>query len=188
MISLNFKIYKEHKKKIKNLNIKNSGRVIICFSGIPGAGKTTIAKKIEKKYQAVKTNNDDVREVMKKLEIKDNCYQKLIDYQAWLIPKIAKGKNKIIIIDASIDRKYKEVFKLSQSLNYKLFIIKIDIPKNLVKERIKKRNKNYKDYFECLDRWIEENKKCGDEIKSFDFIVKKDFNIRDLYKKLDKTL
>ena len=41
-------IYEKQKKNFKNINIKNEEKIIISFSGVPGSGKTYIAKILEK--------------------------------------------------------------------------------------------------------------------------------------------
>ncbi len=61
------RIYKEHLKHLKNKNISNNKKAVICFSGIPGAGKTYIAKILEKRYKGVRIRSDDIREIVKKL-------------------------------------------------------------------------------------------------------------------------
>jgi adenylylsulfate kinase-like enzyme len=56
-------IYKKHSKILENKNIKNE-KLIICFSGIPGSGKTTVAKKLERRYRGVRINTHDLGKII----------------------------------------------------------------------------------------------------------------------------
>ena len=49
--------------KLKNTNIYHSP-FIITFSGVPGCGKSSLAKIIEDKYNAVRINNDLIRDII----------------------------------------------------------------------------------------------------------------------------
>ncbi len=41
-------IYHKHLKFLRNLDFSKNKRLIICFAGVPGSGKTRIAKVLEK--------------------------------------------------------------------------------------------------------------------------------------------
>jgi len=62
-------------KNLKNKNIKNK-KLAICFSGVPGSGKTSIAKIIEDKYKAVRINKDEIGTVIRNLNLIENNNQK----------------------------------------------------------------------------------------------------------------
>jgi predicted kinase len=49
---------------------------MICFAGIPGSGKTYLAKKIEKKYGGVRITSDEIRKIIDKKITKKKMKEK----------------------------------------------------------------------------------------------------------------
>ena len=82
LIKIFEKINKRFFPKLKNTNTNNLP-FIIAFSGVPGSGKTTISKILEKKYKGVRIDNDELRDIISdfsgnyKLTKKD---KEIIDY------------------------------------------------------------------------------------------------------------
>ena len=72
------KIYQQHIKQLKNVFCVNK-KLLVCFSGVPGSGKTTLAKKLERKYKGVRINTDDLRDIFDMFGIK-NREKELDDY------------------------------------------------------------------------------------------------------------
>ena len=188
-------IYKEHIKILKNLNIPHK-KLIIFFAGIPGSGKTHIAKILERRYKAARVNNDELRRVMRKLYKKkykkvpasiDAC---LYDYVNWFI-KNYNFPNKLIIADRGIERKYKEAFLLAKRLGYKIFVISVRVfSRKLLEKRVKKklRGRLDRNFIENIDRWIKENKEFNKNIKPdivIDNNIDNQLNLDKLIKKLD---
>jgi len=64
------KIHKKYIKKLKHLNIPHK-KLMICFSGFAGSGKTYIAKIVEKKYKGVRIRSDDIRKIIIDMKIKE---------------------------------------------------------------------------------------------------------------------
>ncbi len=189
------KIYKIHFKKLKNLNVLHK-KLIICFSGIAGSGKTYIAKILEEKYKGVRIRTDDIREIVGRLmkKFKLNAEDKdpiVYGYVGWLL-KNNKFKNKLIILDKGIDREYKEIFKFSKEKGYKLFIIRLVASRKVLDKRVFGRSGGIDEhYYNEINRWTNEWKKFGKKIKS-DIIIKNDkdnkLNLTPLFKKLDKLI
>ena len=127
----NREIYEEHIKTLKNLNLPHE-KLIIFFAGIPGSGKTYIAKFLEEGYSAVRISNDELRKLIRKIYNKNfNSYLEDVDtslynYWEWFISNY-DFPNKLIIADRGIERKYKNVFPFVKKLNYKIFIISLKI-------------------------------------------------------------
>lgn len=180
-------IYKEHKKFLHNLDYKNNTKLIICFSGVPKSGKTMIAKKLEKKYRAIRISNDHIRYVVADKLGKKHSSSLMESYARWLFDKFKNKKNKIYILDSSIDRKYKKITKLARGNNFKLFIIRLDISRNVFKQRIKF-SKSIKYYSKTMEKYFFDHKKCIENLKSdLKFFTSKKLTISD-YQKINKLI
>ena len=181
------KIHKKYIKKLKYLDVPHK-KFVICFSGIAGSGKTYIAKILEKRYKAVRIRSDDIRGIVDKLRIKE--IDKLTyGYLGWLYNNYS-FKNKLIILDKGIDRKYKETFSIFRKKRYKIFIIRLKVSRKLSEKRIiKKLGKPDENYVNNIDRWIKEWEDFGKKIKSDIVIENKDgVNLNPLFSKMDKLI
>lgn len=97
-------------------------------------------------------------------------------------------ENKLIILNSGIERKYEEICKISEIGDWKMFIIRIGVPKKLIIRRIKiKDKKRLKERPEDLERWFKEYKDFNQKVKS-DFIFKKNSDLKNLFSKLDAIL
>ena len=184
-------IYKKHIKLLNNLNKQNNKKVVICFSGVPRSGKTTIAKKIEKKYKGIRLSNDQIRNIVRKIEksfnIKDE-QEVLENYLLWLIEKLNSLENKLIILDSSIDRKYKKVKSAAKKDNYSLFVIRIKITKKTFKKKIAD-NKCREEYLESMNEWFRDYDNFIKVVKS-DYVLDNNHEpkLDMLFEKINDTL
>ncbi len=187
-LSLFNKIYKLHAQKLKNLNISNK-RLVICFSGVPASGKTSLAMILEKKYNAVRINKDEIGNLINKIKTittkeKEELADKYIIhlFNNWIF------KNNLIILDKSIDRKYKEIFDILKNNKFQKFIIRLNISKSVALKRIKERNKeNLHEWLEKVDKWFKDFEDSGKNIQP-DFIYNNKQDLRELFKKLEYSL
>ena len=142
------------KKAVKTINdklfptLKNKDysfqQFIITFSGVPGTGKTNIAKNLEEKYKAVRINNDYIREIIrneKLAEFELETEQLLQEYNFDLTTKIP-FQNKRIILDKSMDRRYEWFLGVCESNNLKYFLIRLNV--NSPREALKMLSKREK--------------------------------------------
>ena len=188
------KIYKLHKRKLKYLLIPNK-KLLICFSGIPGSGKTYIAKILEKRYKGVRVNSHDIGKIILELvklkKINKNTDAKKLqnDYQLWLLRK-SLFKNDLIILDRGIDREYDKVFKVARKKGFSIFVIKLRVSENILKNRLKRREEeNVINYLRALERWKREFKEFGKKAMT-DIIIDNnyDLDLKELFKRLDKLV
>lgn len=147
------KIEAQQYNLFKNLEVKNNP-LIIFFSATPGMGKTHLAKILEEKYKAIRISTDDIRNIMRSMNITAKDKEQIIDKYFFNLLENYKGINKLIILDASIDRRYKKVFPYLDSKNIPYIVIRFDVPMDVVKQRIQEREKeNSKFYLSNLDKW-----------------------------------
>lgn len=182
-------IYAIHSKNLKNLEELNNFKIILFFSGIPGSGKTTLAKEIEERYNGIRLNNDDIRDIIVDalhLNIESEEVHKLTkEYSLYLTNKLSNVKNGLIILDSSIDRSFEQIKKWADKNSYKLFVIKLDISKEEIINRINLRQgKDAHIYLDNLDRWwndyVEFNK-----LYRADFIYHSEKDLNNLFEVLE---
>ena len=184
-------IYKKHIKQLKNLNIPHK-KLVICFSGIPGSGKTYIAKILEKKYKGIRIRNDSIRSIITSFDkkIKD-IDTSTYEYLDWFL-KNYKFRNKLIILDSGIDRKYNEKFPLFRKKGYKIFVIRLKVSEKVYKKRIiKKLGKLDQNYISRINDWKRQYKEFGKKVKSNIVIENEkddELNLEPLFRKLDKKI
>lgn len=179
-------IAKKHIPVLKNKNLKNR-KLIIAFAGIPGSGKTTLAKVLEKKYKGVRINSSVIGGIIKKLNLKDDAKHSLQNqYQMWLV-KSGLIKNGLIILDSGIERKYLLVKKTAKQSGHRLFVICLKVPKKVLIQRIKKREKEKaRVYLKEMKRWTSEFNEFNRKFRS-DVVVdgSRYINYKPLRRKLD---
>lgn len=185
------KIYSQHVKTLKNL-ILSKNRIIICFSAVPGSGKTTIAKLIEEHYNGVRISNDEIRAIihdLKKDALNDEVQEILREYLSFFLEKY-DYLNKLMILDSGIDRKYPILKKLADNRGFRMIIIKINVNLDKIISRIKNRNpKSYQGYLESMNRWIRENEEFNKNNKA-DIIMDNNQSLdkEKLFLELDKLI
>ena len=125
----------------------------ILFAGVPGCSKTPTAVYLSHQLGLAYFNNDAVRtEIIEDLEefdekeFRKRAEQRLNEI---LIKEIS------IIIDASIDRSYKQVFAWLKTYGYSYYIISYDLSRELV---LKFYNlKGYSESAKNLDKFLDDH-------------------------------
>lgn len=184
------KIYKKHIKKLKNLSFPNE-KLMICFSGIAGSGKTYIAKILERKYKGVRIRNDEIRGIVVNLDKNKDIDETTYGYFDWFF-KNYSFKNKLIILDRGIDRGYKETFPIFKKKGYKIFIIRLKVPEKVYERRIiKKLGRLDDNYINRIDDWKRQYKEFGKRVKP-DIVIKNkednNLNLKPLFSKLERLI
>ena len=183
------KINRRYVKQLKNLD-KSNKKLLICFSGIPGSGKTYIAKILEERYSGVRIRSDDIREIIRDLEIEEEKTNDMTyNYLNWFF-KNYKFQNKLIILDKGIDRGYNEIFSLFERNGYEIFTIRLEVPRKIYERRIKEKlGELDENYINNIDRWIRERENFGKNVKSNLTIGNGEkLNLEILFNKLDKLI
>ena len=188
-------IYKKHSRFLKNRKVRGNKKLIICFSGIPGSGKTVLAKILEKRYRGVRINSHRIGKIMQELVSKGVINENIadgklqIDYQIWLLEE-HPFTNNLIILDSGVDRKYREVFEVAKQNGYGVFVVRLHVSEKILRKRILIRNKeNARNYFKSFDRWKREFREFGKKVSSNIILEDKgEIDLRLLFKELDKLL
>jgi len=188
------RIYKKHLTKLKNIEIPHK-KLVVCFSAVPGSGKTHIARILEKRYKAVRINNDDIRKIIKVLVKKNKNLAKedrqtlLLEYLLYLIKNFSFA-NKLIILDSSIDRKYKMLIPVLKKNDFRFFVIRLGVSTNVLKKRISFRAKKAPKHFkEKSEDWFKDYEDCRKSLRA-DIIIKNEgwTDLSNLFSILDRII
>jgi predicted kinase len=137
-------------------------KYIILFSGVPGSGKSHIAKAIAKDLKAIRISNDDIRDWIvavqpnidpaKREKFKLQIATKLLDH-------LKSAHNGLVVFDVSCDRPggYEFYANWAERHGYKVLLLRIDVPRELIEQRIRARgNEGYRTVdrsLALLDTW-----------------------------------
>ncbi len=129
----------EYLATLKNRNVPHK-KVFLSFSGVPGSGKTTLAKRLRDDLGAQYVRHDDIRALARR-----NGY----DLEKIVIAEVSKiavdemlhnDPNKFMILDAGLDRSWHVYFDSVKAHDALPIVIRLDVPKDVVIERIKARD------------------------------------------------
>lgn len=161
----------------KNKKTGKNKKTLIVICGLPGTGKSFVAKKLGKKIKAKVLNTDVVRKKLFKKptysdEEKYKVYKKLFE----IAEKSLKKSN--VILDGTF---YKENLrkmakKIAEKNDSKFILVEVICEENLVKQRLEKRIKRE----EVSDADFFVHKKLRNEfekIKEKHFVIKNDKNV-----------
>jgi predicted kinase len=155
------KIYSRHKLLLRNLSEKNPKRLIIGIAGVPGSGKTLLARHIARRFKAMRISNDEIRRIIRSIVASrrsggpSDVQNTLQDYLLFLFGKISKSSpNKLAVLDSGIERKYDRVRRWCLRNKYDFFVIKISIDKKQLLKHLRERKKAAKRYIPYLHKWF----------------------------------
>lgn len=156
------RIYEKHREEIKYLDVVNKRKIVILFSSIPGAGKSTISDILEEYLKSVRFNADKIRNYISQLDPslpQDQVTELKRGYSYWFLKNIlSNSPNGNVILDFSVDRSYEELLKELKKLSCDIVLIELNAPLEVLQERIKGRNpEGFEDYLKEMDRWSREH-------------------------------
>lgn len=184
------KITSELKKIIKYPHCKNKS-LFILMAGVPCSGKTYLTKKIEEKYNALVINKDSIMEINSRCNLVSNTEENELQKNQYLFSLLKDNpfQNKLVLIDGSIDRHYKEILDFCKKESLEYFLIEVNISKKAMIEIIHKRNPdNLDNWLPRVDKWIQEHKDFRKHNKVDIKLNGTNPNLDELYLKLDRLL
>lgn len=158
----------------------NNNSILHLICGLPGAWKTTLAKKIETELKAIRFSPDErIKEIW---SIEENNYRDRIEQLQWKIGKkiLASGTD-ITIERGTWGKDEREKLRdEAWAIGSKVKFYYLDVPKDILIQRILERNKNIWEYeflipedtlHETLDEYIRQFQvPQEDELKTYDYL------------------
>ena len=145
--------------KLRNLEIEREKQVAILFSGVPGSGKSTIAKQLVTLHGGIRVSLDKILETIDSLHpgLSGDIRQEIAKKTTYkCLDSIAEGNNHLLIIDANIDSLYSQTQEWCGRHGYTTYLIAIDLPRKNIDTRISERYKqNAEFYFKRMDGCLE---------------------------------
>jgi len=121
--------------------------LIIIICGLPGTGKTFLARKLSKKINAVLLSTDKIRkEIIQKP--KYSLWERALVYDVlFLISKYLHSAGNNCILDGTFNRKSSrdEAIEKLDSERNDIYIIEVICPENIILSRLQSRKKDYSD-------------------------------------------
>lgn len=177
---------------LKYTKIQNS-QLIIAFSGVPGSGKSELSKKLEERYRAVRIGNDSIREIIHNSEafhfLEEESENLLQDYNEYLIRNYP-FRNKLLVLDKSMDRQYKRFFPVFEELKLRFFVIRLTVGKGEAIRRImdRKEGEDLDLVEKNMERWQSEFEDFGKNASYGVLIDGENPDFEKVYEELDKFI
>lgn len=186
-----FDVLYEKIKPNMNGNPKNYGNpLIIAFGGVPGSGKTTIAKNLEEKYNGIRIGRDEIFNAVEELKLNKEEFENK-NYQDFIYFLIEKSilYNTLIMLDKSIERNYERLFDFCNKNKINKFVVNLDIGKEKALQRIFERENVDKDlYKKLIEKWIEDYEKFKQQVQPDISLNGENPDMDKLFNELDKRL
>lgn len=138
--------------------------LVILFSAVPGSGKTTLARRLARDLKACYIQADGLRTMLSGHGI-DPRSLRISPLTTEITQRIFENDpNKLIVLDASIDRTWPEVFERLKKDAIPSFLIRLTISPDEVSNRLIKRDgsaksdeemQRFRNEFEACKRQVE---------------------------------
>jgi|GEM_PF-1322619 len=112
---------------------------IILFCGIPGSGKTTLAQRLLRDLQAQYVHNDAARELARANGVQN--FKPHAVTRALIQTILTEDANKLMVYDATIDHRWREMIAFCQEHNLPHITIRINISPDEALARMEKRGR-----------------------------------------------
>jgi len=128
--------------QLHNLD-KTNPKVLVVFSGGNAMGKSTLARAIETRFNAIVLENDEVKKYVK--QVKPDIQKDELNPIVWFYNKElyerlqSMTRNGLIVRDGVIDWYYDRILPFFEKNGYRLFVIAFDLSEQKQRELIAKR-------------------------------------------------
>lgn len=155
--------------------MKTSKSKLILICGLPGAGKTTLAKKLSKQLSAIRFCPDEWMEDMG-ISLWDSKVRNALESRFWDITQLLLSNNQTVILEYGFWGKSERDEKLlvARELDAKVELYYLDIPIEELRKRLERRGmegddliiaKKLEEYYSSFERPSEEELSLYDNHK-----------------------
>lgn len=144
---------------IPNKDVRQPKRVVL-FSGVPGSGKSTVAKAIQAQLKATHLSNDEVRDCIVAAEPGVGEVEReraKFDIGMEILERLGAETHGLVVVDASCDRGFDVYRDWASRHGFRIVLFRMDIPKDVIRQRLSERgNQGYRDVrraVSMLDTW-----------------------------------
>lgn len=141
--------------------------LVVC--GLPGTGKSTLAKKVADKINGTILRTDVIRRELEKLDYAEEEKQKVYDEMFGRAKKLLK-EGRSVVLDATFDKRKNRqtASNFAQDLRADFKLIEVVCPEKIIKERLMKRKG---DASEAKFKHYLEHKKSFQPVKEKHLII-----------------
>ena len=155
-------IYNVLRRRQQNRDVPHPA-VSILFCGIPGSGKTTLAQRLVRDLQAQYIQNDAARELARQNGIKNFTPHAVTRALAHTV--FTEDANKLVVFDATIDFRWRDMLALCEEHNAQPIIIRMHINPDEALARMQKRDRSDTDMLtELMPRQVANFEACKKEL------------------------
>lgn len=164
-------------------------KCVVLFSGVPGSGKSGVARAIEEQLGAVRISNDDIRDRVvaadPAIEPKERERIKL-QVATQLLRHLETSSNGLIVFDVSCDRPggYDFYHSWAQRHGYSTVLLRMDIPRDVIEQRIRGRGdvgyRNVNEALAGLDAWWQQWEVFGKACRP-DLVITPETSIENVF-------
>jgi adenylate kinase family enzyme len=171
---------------LKDRDIEHSHH-IISFSGIPGSDKTSLARRLAKDLSAQWVQHDDIRQMIASSGFDPRKLSMVLVSRIIVERIIKEDKNKLIVLDLSIDRTWERFFTYCEQVGAKPIVIRINVPIPLLVKRLTERTDSYQFDPERFEEFVMDFENSKKHV-STEFELQPDFDYDALLSGLKKQL
>ena len=116
---------------------------LLMLSGLPGTGKSTQARKLSEKLSATIIESDAVRRLLFSNPAFTDVESSYVFQVCYLVVERLLVKGVPVIFDATnrLERHRQQVYAIAEKCKADLHIVRVDAPKEVVRERLERRLK-----------------------------------------------
>jgi predicted kinase len=175
-----------YKATLPNLEEIQSKKLLITFCGVPGSGKTVLAKKLSKDLNAYRVNNDDIRDL---LRLKGQSLEGVVIGQ--ISRKVVgdiltESSNKTIVVDSSIDRSWPQFFETAANAQAATFVIRMNCSREEITKRLIARGKD-SGYMKRHEIFFTQFEACKRNVAA-DMELEPDYSYREVLGRIKQKL
>ena len=146
-------IYQHQLSSLVNRQLVSDKKILVLLSGVPGSGKSSLARRLEESMGYVRIVNDDIRNIIASHAEQDQLDQRYPDrmrrdqlrllqneFIVYLLHKLKVQPNGRIVLDRDMDAELLPLIQAwAKKYKYKIQLIALEISRNELINRIQSR-------------------------------------------------